>query len=180
MPELAVCNRFSRQQLSFAIANCAIAYSDCAFAYSVEVFGPMQKKVNLFVAATILTGVAMLAGVAILAIHAGAAGAKQDGNVITVRMEGKKFVPEQITVHSGDTVEWVNEPNGRKHQVTTDPQQAMEASSVSIPKNAKPFDSGTVKPGEAYRYKFTVAGTYRYSCPPHEMSGMVGTVVVEP
>ena len=133
----------------------------------------MQKGISPFVMAALLAVTAVTA-------HAGTASAKQDGNVITVRMEGKKFVPDQITIHSGDTVEWVNEPNGRKHQVTTDPQQAMDASNVSIPKNARPFDSGTVKAGESYRYKFTAPGTYRYSCPPHEMSGMVGTVVVQP
>ena len=133
----------------------------------------MQKKCGLLLGAVIAT--VMLT----LAMHA-ATGAKQEGNVITVRMEGKKFVPPQITIKSGDTVEWVNEPDGRKHQVTTDPQQAMDAGNVSIPKDAKPFDSGTVKAGESYRYRFTVPGTYRYSCPPHEMSGMMGTVVVVP
>ena len=133
----------------------------------------MHKRISLFVVAVMLFG-------ATLTAHAGAAGAKQDGNVVTVRMEGKKFVPDQITIHNGDTVEWVNELNGHKHQITTDPEQAMDANNVSIPKNAKPFDSGTMKAGESYRYKFTVPGTYRYSCPPHEMSGMVGTVVVQP
>lgn len=133
----------------------------------------MQKKFGLLLA------VAIAAVVLSLAMHA-ATGAKQEGNVVTVRMEGKKFVPAQISVKSGDTVEWVNEPDGRKHQVTTDPQQAMDAVNVSIPKDAKPFDSGTVKAGESYRYRFTVPGTYRYSCPPHEMSGMMGTVVVVP
>lgn len=122
----------------------------------------------------------MVVVVAMLTMHAGASNARQDGNVVTVRMEGKKFVPEQITIKPGDTIEWVNEANGRKHQITTDPQQAMDANNVSIPKDAKPFDSGTVKAGESYRYKFTVPGTYRYSCPPHEMSGMVGTIVVQP
>ena len=133
----------------------------------------MQKRFGLLLAA------AISAMTLSLAMHA-ANGAKQEGNVITVRMEGKKFVPAQISIKSGDTVEWVNEPDGRKHQVTTDPQQAMDAGNVSIPKDAKPFDSGTVKAGESYRYRFTVPGTYRYSCPPHEMSGMMGTVVVVP
>lgn len=133
----------------------------------------MNKKISL----TLELAIAVI--VLTLAMHA-ATGAKQDGNVVTVRMEGKKFIPEQITIRSGDTVEWVNEPNGHKHQVTTDPEQAMDTNNVSMPKNAKPFDSGTVKPGESFRYRFTVPGTYRYTCPPHEMSGMTGTVVVEP
>lgn len=133
----------------------------------------MQKRLSLLAEAVIA------AVVLALAMHA-ATGAKQDGNVVTVRMQGKKFIPGQITIKSGDTVEWLNEPNGRKHQVTTDPQQAMDANNVSIPRNAKPFDSGTVKAGDSYRYRFTVPGTYRYTCPPHEMSGMMGTVVVEP
>ncbi len=133
----------------------------------------MQKKLSLLVEA------AAIALVAMMTIHAGATGANPQGNVVTVKMEGKKFVPDQITIRSGDTVEWVNEPEGRKHQVTTDPQQAMDANNVSIPKNAKPFDSGVIKAGESYRQKFTVPGTYRYTCPPHEMSGMMGTVVVQ-
>ena len=134
----------------------------------------MQKRISLLVEA------ATIALVAVMTIHAGASGAKPEGSVVTVKMEGKKFVPDQITIKPGDTIEWVNEPEGRKHQVTTDPQQAMDANNVSIPKNAKPFDSGVIKAGEKYRYTFTVPGTYHYTCPPHEMSGMVGTVVVQP
>jgi len=127
-----------------------------------------------------LTEAVAIGLVAFLTIHAGATGAKPEGNIVRVKMEGKKFVPDQITIKPGDTIEWVNEPDGRKHQVTTDPQQAMDANNVSIPKDAKPFDSGVIKAGESYRYQFTVPGTYRYTCPPHEMSGMMGTVVVQP
>jgi plastocyanin len=37
-----------------------------------------------------------------------------------------------------------------------------------------------VSPGEVYRHMFTIPGTYRYFCMPHESSGMLGQVVVEP
>jgi plastocyanin len=34
--------------------------------------------------------------------------------------------------------------------------------------------------GDEFRHTFTVPGEYRYVCVPHDMVGMVGTVIVEP
>jgi plastocyanin len=34
-------------------------------------------------------------------------------------------------------------------------------------------------PGNTYQHTFTVPGTYRYFCQPHESNGMVGEVVVK-
>lgn len=99
---------------------------------------------------------------------------------IQVRMEGKKFIPDHLTVKAGDTVEWVNEPNGRTHQVTTDPDQAVDTQNVQTPKGAKVFDSRDIRAGQVFRYQFTVPGVYRYSCPPHETAGMVGEITVQP
>ncbi len=119
-----------------------------------------------------------MAGFAFPALHA--ADKTQDREPIVVRMEGKKFIPDQITIKAGDTVEWKNSPDGPAHQVTDDPEQAMDNADVAAPKGTKTFDSGKIRSGESYRYRFTVPGTYRYTCPPHEMEGMSGRVVVQP
>jgi plastocyanin len=33
-------------------------------------------------------------------------------------------------------------------------------------------------PGAVFEHTFRVAGTYRYICVPHELAGMIGTVIV--
>ncbi len=99
---------------------------------------------------------------------------------MVVRIVGMRFVPQELTVKPGTTVIWENGPDGPSHQVTTDADQAMDANDVALPGGAVPFDSGKIKPGKSYRYQFKVPGTYRYACPPHEMHGMVGKIVVEP
>ena len=98
---------------------------------------------------------------------------------IRVQMVGKKFVPEHLIIKAGDVVIWVNESDGRTHQVTTDPGQAVDVRNVSSPKGAPTFDSRDIHAGETYRHQFTVPGIYRYSCPPHELSGMIGTIDVQ-
>ncbi len=46
-------------------------------------------------------------------------------------------------------------------------------------KGAAAFDSGFIPPGGDYSYTYTVPGTYRRFCLPHEKAGMVGVVVVK-
>ncbi|MBD3345169.1 MAG: hypothetical protein GF401_08925 [Chitinivibrionales bacterium] len=58
-------------------------------------------------------------------------------------------------------------------------EKANDPKNVALPKGAKPFDSGTMQPGEEYRHTFTTAGLYRYFCIPHEKAGMVGEVIVK-
>jgi plastocyanin len=64
--------------------------------------------------------------------------------------------------------------------VTADPSKAATAKNVLLPEGAQPFDSGNIDAGGTYSYTFTVPGTYRYVCLPHELAGMIGIVVVEP
>jgi plastocyanin len=63
------------------------------------------------------------------------------------------------------------------HSVTAVPDDASNAKDVSLPKGAPTFDSGFMAPGGTFEYTFTVPGTYRYFCVPHEKAGMVGTIV---
>ena len=88
------------------------------------------------------------------------------------------FSPKTLTVHAGDTVEWINS-SGAVHTVTDDPALAATPKDASLPKGAAPFNSGFLKAGQVYRHRFTVPGQYRYFCILHESSGMVGAVVVK-
>ena len=89
-----------------------------------------------------------------------------------------KYSPRKLTITAGDTVEWKNK-SPFDHTVTADPGLARHKENVLLPKRAEPFHSGTIGPNETFRYTFTVPGTYRYFCVPHEENGMVGEVVVE-
>jgi plastocyanin len=87
------------------------------------------------------------------------------------------FQPANLNVKVGETVEWKNVGNS-VHHASSDPSTAVNPSEVSNPPGAKPFDSGFLQPGQTFTYTFTVPGTYKYICAPHETSGMVGEVTV--
>ena len=107
--------------------------------------------------------------------------AAQDKPAAVVHMTmAKKFVPDKVTIKAGETVEWVADDPFHEHSLTTDPAKVEDRALVQTPKGARTFDSGSLQQGRTFRYKFTVAGTYRYVCPPHEQNKMVGEVVVTP
>lgn len=91
-----------------------------------------------------------------------------------------RFSPASVTIHAGEAVEWRNTATGVSHTATLDPAKAANAADVARPSGAQTFDSGSISPGGTFRHTFTVAGTYKYFCAPHETFGMVGTVVVLP
>ena len=73
-----------------------------------------------------------------------------------------KFDPADITVKVGETVVWKWDGDD-KHSVTSD---------------TGVFDSGELKGrGKEWKFKFTRAGDYPYSCTPH--TNMVGMVRVK-
>jgi len=97
-----------------------------------------------------------------------------------VKMTGwMKFDPAKVTVNVGDTVEWKN-TSIVVHTVTCDTKKAADPKHVALPEGAEPFDSGNVSAGKTFTHTFTVAGTYKYFCIPHEKMGMVGEVEVKP
>jgi plastocyanin len=97
---------------------------------------------------------------------------------IAVQMtQAKSFEPKTITVKTGDTVVWKN-VSDMPHTVTDVPSLAATAQDAALPPNAKEFDSGLISPGKDYSHTFTVPGTYKYFCIPHEAAGMLGTVIV--
>jgi plastocyanin len=101
------------------------------------------------------------------------------GPAVVIKMTDKPptFEPKTASIKVGQTVEWVNNA-ATLHSVTADPDSAQKPGDVSLPPGAKPFDSGFMKPGGTFDYTFTVPGTYKYLCVPHEKDGMIGTIVV--
>ena len=102
-----------------------------------------------------------------------------DAPLVEVTMtDGLTYAPATVRIEKGATVVWRN-TSSVPHTVTADPRKARKPTSVRLPAGAKPFDSGNIAAGGSYRRTFDVAGTYRYFCIPHELQGMIGTVVVE-
>jgi plastocyanin len=105
--------------------------------------------------------------------------ASQESDAVVVNMTSEHtFVPGKVTIAVGQTVEWVNDDKAGTHQVTTDPDVAVDPSHVSMPEGVAPFDSHLIASGKSFRHQFTVPGLYRYACPPHENDGMLGEVTV--
>ncbi len=91
-------------------------------------------------------------------------GGAEPGGAVTVSMKNTLFVPMDVKVKVGDTIEWTND-DPFPHTVTK--------SGGPGPK----FDSGTVGGGETYEQKFTKAGKIDYVCTIHPRQ--VGTITVE-
>lgn len=89
------------------------------------------------------------------------------------------FAPDTVTIEAGSAVRWTN-TSVLPHTVTADPAKAADAGNVQLPAGARPFDSGDMATGDAFVHTFTVPGTYRYVCIPHELAAMVGVVIVKP
>ena len=87
------------------------------------------------------------------------------------------FEPKTVTVSPGTTVEWQNVGNS-VHHATDNPEMAINGADVASPDGA-PFDSGFMRPGEAFTHTFTKPGVYKYACVVHEASGMIGEVIVK-
>lgn len=122
------------------------------------------------------TGVALAALILVVGAVPSIAAAK----TVEIKMTDTppKFVPLTVTIQKGDSVEWVNNAQSL-HSVTTNPAVAQDPKDVSAPKDSKPFDSGFMTPGAKWSYTFTVPGTYKYLCLPHEKDHMTGIVVVK-
>lgn len=103
--------------------------------------------------------------------------AAQPAVVVTMSDAPPKFIPDKITVKVGQTVEWKNTGH-TIHDVTTKPGPIVKADQVAVPAGAQSFDSGFLAPGKSFSYTFTVPGTYRYICIPHQADGMTGEVDV--
>lgn len=122
--------------------------------------------------------VAMAALLAVACFSSDPAGTDNGDADVTIDMSADLvYAPATATARVGQTVRWVNRSN-IPHTVTADPDLAVNPQSVQLPAGAAAFDSGLIDPGGSYTRTFTVAGTYRYFCRPHEGAGMIATIVV--
>jgi plastocyanin len=107
------------------------------------------------------------------------ASAVQSASGPTVKMTDQyKYDPSTITVPKGTTITWQN-AGTMVHSATFDPAKAVNKDDCSLPAGVAPFDSGLLQPGQTWSHTFTVAGTYKYFCVPHEALGMKGQVIVQ-
>lgn len=101
------------------------------------------------------------------------------GAAATVEMTSQlTFAPSSVTIQVGETVRWRN-VSSVGHTVTADASEAQDPSNVELPDGAEPFNSGFVGADGTFSRAFTVPGTYRYFCIPHEGAAMLGTIVVQ-
>lgn len=90
-----------------------------------------------------------------------------------------QFEPANVTIHSGDTVKWVNNKLP-PHNIQFDEKQIPGASKDLADKLS--HTQLMFSPGESYEITFASdfpAGTYTYFCAPHRGAGMVGKITVE-
>lgn len=133
---------------------------------------------NSLLSLTLLSALASAAAVFVAAeLRHGSLASATEAAIVTMTDEPAKFVPEKLRVPVGTTVVWKN-TGATLHTVTADAAKAKVASHVSLPQGAKEFDSGPIAPGATYAQTFTVPGTYKYICMPHESDGMIGEVDV--
>lgn len=79
------------------------------------------------------------------------------------------FSPDKLTIQPGDTVTFEN--------VQEAPHEVMF---ISQPKQVDEMIMSPMhdKKGDKFTYTFTVPGTYKFHCHPHEKLGMDGTIIV--
>ena len=85
------------------------------------------------------------------------------------------FDPIGVYIEPGQTVRWISEENVH---TTTAYHPQNNNHSLRIPKNAKPWDSGFLQPGDTFEVRLIIEGVYDYFCLPHEAAGMVGRIIV--
>jgi plastocyanin len=97
--------------------------------------------------------------------------------IVTMTDKPARYHPGDLKIPVGTTVDWKNTAK-TLHDVNTVAADARNKNDVHLPPGAKPFDSGFLRPGQSFKYRFTVPGDYTYFCLPHEKDGMVGHIDV--
>src|ERR1700751_1891326 len=74
-----------------------------------------------------------------------------ESTVVTIKMRDMpaSFLPNKVTIKSGDTVQWINVGNSIPH-APDDSQAAIKPEDVSPPSGGDSFDSGFLQPGERF------------------------------
>ncbi len=87
-----------------------------------------------------------------------------------------KFSPAKVCLKKGGKVTWRN-TGSVSHTTTDEASLAANAKDAELPTGATGWNH-TLSPGKSWSHKFTVVGTYKYFCIPHEQLGMLGKIVV--
>ena len=103
---------------------------------------------------------AFAAALVLLALSTGRGAVASPPAVHIVNMDGTGFVPADLTVTLGDTVEWVNK-DPFPHTATSD---------------TGGFDSKKIPAGKSWKYTTTKKGDFDYVCTYHD--NMTGTLHV--
>lgn len=123
----------------------------------------------------------IVAGGALLAVNMPVLASDQPQVLIemrgTARGERVWFDPLGVAIKPGTTLKFVNRDKGNSHTVTAYHPELFERVR-RIPKEAKPFNSGYLLPGDTFELTLKVPGVYDFYCIPHERAGMVGRIVV--
>ena len=91
-------------------------------------------------------------------------GVSAGGDAASVVIKGFKFVPAELKIKKGTTVNWRNE-DGAAHTIE------------SSDKNNKILNSDELSDGDTYTFTFQDAGSFAYFCGIHP--SMKGTIIVE-
>src|SRR5215469_1846674 len=82
------------------------------------------------------------------------------------------FNPASVTIHVGDTVQWMWGSSGYNS-----PMHSSTSGTPGAPNGH--WDSGLLDPGSVFTYRFNTAGTFHYYCTRHgQCCGMTGVVTV--
>ena len=87
---------------------------------------------------------------------------------------GLVFVPDSLTVKSGEAVTFTNNA-GFPHNIVFDENEVPDGVNVEALSKEDYLNA----PGETYTVKFDKAGSYGYYCEPHRGAGMKGKITVQ-
>jgi plastocyanin len=91
--------------------------------------------------------------------------------VHTVEVIGLTFVPAELDIDQGDTVEWVHDGTSTFHTLTS-------GTGAADPQAGALFDVTFASPGQVFSQLFADSGDVPYFCRPHVSLGMTGLLHV--
>jgi plastocyanin len=113
-----------------------------------------SRRLCLSWLATLLLATSGTATAATVTVHVGAG--------------GLFFDPDNVTISTGDTVEWIWDDASKGHSATSGANGTRDGL----------FDSGIHPAPFTFSFTFPNAGTFPYFCIPHYSMGMVGQIIV--
>jgi plastocyanin len=96
----------------------------------------------------------------------------------TIEMtNGATYNPAELIVSQGEKITWLNK-SSEIQTITVITRKENDKVLAQAPKDAEPFSSGAIKPGETFSYTFYIPGVYEFISLPNEADGMSGKIIV--